>query len=201
MQYLDSQMRRWTRNLQNDLRISTVLSEKLASTIFEEISKLPEAQKKSLIESSVIAVKDRLDELQAFQLWMDFASQIQGNPGITRAQLITQNYSCFVYLNEAWFKELRKVAASGTVTKKCCQFLTDNPVRAFRNAISHSNWRYKSDLSGLEYWARKGEDINEPMTKFEVSQTELNFWQSLARCTAYTSYLSIVSSTNNITVN
>ncbi len=132
---------------------------------------------------------------------MDFASNVTSNPGVTRAQVITQNYVCFVYLSEAWFRELCKIAGSGTVTKKCCKFLTDNPIRAFRNAISHSNWCYKSDFSGIEYWARKGSDANEPMVKFEVSQSELNFWQTLARCTAYTSYLSIIDSAKDKAVN
>jgi hypothetical protein len=201
MNRLDNQMKHWSLKLQNDLKISSISSEKLASAISREVSELSEAQKKLLIESSVISVQNRLDELNAFQSWMDFASNAKNNPGLTRAQVITQNYICFVYLSEAWFRELRKTVASGTATKQCCKFLTDNPIRAFRNAISHSNWCYKSDFSGIEYWARKGDDSNEAMTKFEVSQSELNFWQSLARCTAYASYLSIVDSAKDRVAN
>jgi hypothetical protein len=67
----------------------------------------------------------------------------------------------------------------------------DNPIRAFRNAIAHGNWKYLSDFSGIEFWSQKGSDINEPYVKFEVLQEDLNFWQALARCTAYSSYLAL----------
>jgi hypothetical protein len=201
MNHLDNQMKHWSAKLQSDLKISATSSETLASTIYKEVSELSEAQKKLLAESSIIPIQDRLDELKAFQSWMDFASNIKGNPGITRAQVITQNYICFVYLSEGWFKQLYKATNSGTATKKSCKFLTNDRIRYFRNAISHSNWHYKSDFSGIEYWSRKGEDPNEPMTKFEVSQSECNFWQSLARCTAYASYLSISDSVRDAVVN
>jgi hypothetical protein len=193
MNHLDNQMRLWSKKLQDDLKISVTSSERLASTIFQEVSNLSKTQKESLINSSIIPIQNRLDELTAFQSWMDFASNTRNNPGVTRAQVITQNYICFVYLSEGWFRELRKAVASGSTTKQCCKSLTDNPIRAFRNAISHSNWCYKSDYSGIEYWARKGDSPDEPVTRFEVSQSELNFWQSLARCVAYASYLSVAS--------
>jgi hypothetical protein len=80
---------------------------------------------------------------------------------------------------------------SGSTAKKCCRFLTDNPVRAFRNAVAYANWRYLSDFSGLEYWARKGAEGTEPMVRFEVLQQDLSFWQALARCTAYASFLTL----------
>lgn len=69
--------------------------------------------------------------------------------------------------------------------------LTDNPVRALRNAIAHSNWRYLPDFSGLEFWAKKGAEVDEPPSRFQVTQHELGFWQTLARCVAYASYLSL----------
>jgi hypothetical protein len=61
-------------------------------------------------------------------------------------------------------------------TKKCCKYLTINPIRAFRNAIAHANWNYKIDYSGLEFWARKGSDPNEPLSHFDVFMDELDFW-------------------------
>jgi hypothetical protein len=122
---------------------------------------------------------------------MDFASTVRGQPAVTRAQVIVQNYICFVYLGEATFRALRKVAPTGSVLKRCCQFLTDNPVRAFRNALSHSNWTYRADFRGLVFWARKGSDPTEEMSRFEVDQQELNFWQSLSRAVAYAAYTSL----------
>ena len=112
---------------------------------------------------------------------------------MTRAQVITQNYVCFVYLGEACFKVLRKVSAPNSVTRRCCSFLTDNPVRAFRNAIAHSNWSYRSDFRGLVFWARRGSDANDCLSEFEVGQADLNFWQTLSRGVAYAAYTSLNS--------
>lgn len=195
MDYLDTQMQSWSSELQSKLKLPNSACQKLATTISDEVDQLSQNQKWHLAEHSVIPLRDRLDELQGFQMWMDYAHTVKNNPGVTRAQVITQNYMCFTYLSEAWFRELRKSVEAGTVTKKCCKFLTDNPVRAFRNAIAHSNWRYKSDFSGIEYWSRKGDNPDEVPTKFEVSQSELGFWQALARCTAYASFLAIESAT------
>ena len=122
---------------------------------------------------------------------MDLASTIPGKPAITRAQVIVQNYVCFVYLDEACFRALRKTSKPGSVTRRCCEYLTDNPIRAFRNAIAHSNWTYTPDFRGLVYWARKGSDPYEALFRFEVAQRELDFWQALSRGVAYAAYTSI----------
>src|ERR1039457_4021713 len=105
------------------------------------------------------------------------------------AQVITNLYISFVYLSEARFKVLLRELPTGSTSRKCCKFLTDNPVCALRNAIAHSNWHYLPDLSGIEFWAKKSGDRNEEPSRFEFSQREVSFWQSLALCTGYASYL------------
>jgi hypothetical protein len=132
-----------------------------------------------------------MDELKAFQGFMVFANNIKNNPFITRAQVITMNYICFVYLGNGLFKRLKSIFYSKSVTGKCCRYLLDNPIRAFRNTIAHGNWKYLPDFSGIEFWSQKGSDNNEPHVKFEVLQQDLSFWQALARCTAYSSYLAL----------
>lgn len=188
---LDNQMIQWGTKLRDDIGISLESSKNLATTVASEISALPSESKQRIIESSPIDIEKRLDELIAFQGWMDYAHSHPRNPYITRAQVITEIYVCFVYLGESWFRVIRQEMNSQSTTKKCCKFLTDNPIRAFRNAIAHANWQYNSDFSGLEFWARKGQDDSEPMSKFDVSQRDLAFWQSLARCVAYASFLSL----------
>lgn len=177
--------------MRDDLKISLEESTHLATSIAKEVRGLSDETKLKLRESSIIPIKDRIDEIVAFQSWMDLVRTLPHHPAIIRAQVITQNYICFVYLGESLFKSLKSAIIIGSTTKKCCKFMLDNPVRAFRNAIAHSNWRYKDDFSGIEFWARKGEDQNEPMTYFEVTQQELDFWQSLARCTAYAALSSL----------
>jgi hypothetical protein len=191
-EYLDKQMQQWSTRLRDDLKIEPPESNRLATAIASEVAALPDDAKLRVKEVSPIPLKNRIEELVAFQEWMDLVHATkQPHPSVVRAQVIYQNYICFVYLNEACFNVLRKELPSGSTGKKCCKFLTDNPVRAFRNAVAHANRRYSADFLGLEYWARKGTDSTEPMSQFEISQSDLSFWQALARCTAYTSYLSL----------
>jgi hypothetical protein len=190
--YLDEQMQQWSTRLRDDLSIGPPESNRLATTIAAEVAALADEVKTRVRESSPIPPDIRTEELVAFQAFMDIVRQGgQPHPSVIRAQVLHQNYICFVYLNEACFSILRKELPSGSSGRKCCKFLTDNPVRAFRNAMSHANWRYTPDFSGIEYWARKGADPTEAMVQFEVSQADLSFWQAIARCTAYAAYLSL----------
>jgi hypothetical protein len=134
--------------------------------------------------------------LRGFQMFMDIVNSVEPNPGVIRSQVITQNYICFVYLGDACFKALRKATPSGNVTRKCCQFLTDNPVRALRNSLAHANWTYREDYSGLVFWARKGSDPGESLARFEADQNDVNFWQALSRCVAYVAY-TLITETNS----
>ncbi len=184
---IDRQMAAYMPELQGELKLPAEVCRKLATTIAAEVRFLPVHAKTQIKLASPVSTNTRVEELQAFQGWMDFAKKANG-PYITRAQVITQNYICFVYLSEACFAVLRKMAPVGSASKLCATFLTDNPIRSFRNAIAHSNWQYNDDFSGLTYWSRKSGDKEEPLTKFEVDHQKLGFWQSLSRCVAYATY-------------
>ena len=188
-EHFDKQMIRWSSKLSKDVKISEGHTKKIASLIAEEIEKISIQSKRKIVDglSDPIFIQDRLDELIAFQGWMDIASNLR-DPYVVRAQVVVQNYVCFVYLGESCFKILKQYAAQGGVVKKCCNFLINNPVRAFRNAIAHSNWKYGNDFSSIIYYAKKGHLPSEPMTRWEVSQNDLAFWQALARCTAYVAF-------------
>jgi len=187
-QHLDTQMQSFSARLTSDVKLTSVMAAKLATTIAADVRFLSPEQKCEIKSTSPVPLSDRLSELQAFQGWMDHAHTKRKNPFITRAQVLSQNYVCFVYLPEACFRALSKVCPSGSATKKCAQFLCNNPVRAFRNAIAHANWTYRADFGGIVYWARKGSDQTEPLERFEVEQNDLAFWQALSRCVAYTAY-------------
>lgn len=181
-------MRAWSKRLIDELKIKEEESQKLATTIASEVRWLSTEAKSEINKASPVDIKHRYEELLAFQGFMDIVHKSEKHPSVVRAQVIVQNYICFVYLNENCFNVLRKHVANDTACKKCCNFLINNPVRAFRNAIAHSNWCYKSDYSGIRYWARKGSDPGEPLNEFEVNQDDLSFWQTVARCTAYAAY-------------
>lgn len=124
------------------------------------------------------------------------AHSISG-PAVNRAQVITQNYVCFVYLREAWFEELGRVMSVGTATACCCQFLLSDPLRRFRNGFAHGNWRYLPDFSGLEFWAR-AQGSGKTEVRSEVSHIDLSFWLTLSRCTAYASMLTLHEATQSL---
>ena len=147
--HIDQQMRSFAPYLRDQFRITPPQSNHLASAIAGEIRKLPREELSSIAEADPVGVNARLDELKGFQMFMDIVHAVEPHPALTRAQVVTQNYICFVYLGDACFKSLRKAAPTGTVTRKCCQFLIDNPVRAFRNALAHANWTYRDDYRGL----------------------------------------------------
>lgn len=188
---LDRQLKAFSDRLTKAVGLQEAEAVKVATLVAAEVRFLEPASRAQVRAASPVPLGDRLDELRAFQAWMDLASGIHGNAAVTRAQVIVQNYVCFVYLGEACFLALRKTSKPGSVTRRCCEYLTDNPLRAFRNAIAHSNWTYAPDFNGLVFWARKGSGPNEALSRFEVAQAELDFWQALSRGVAYAAYTTI----------
>lgn len=96
---LDRQMHPWRTRLRDDLRLSASQAESLASSISREVASLEIPSKDRLRLASPIPLSCRLDELIAFQAWMDMAHDAD-HPVINRAQVITQSYICFAYLKE-----------------------------------------------------------------------------------------------------
>ncbi len=148
---LDVQLGRYADQLRGEVKLALSEAGKVATLIAAEVRFLDAGAKTQIINASPVPLKDRLDELAAFQAWTDQALVAKSNPAIARAQVLNQNYVCFVYLPEACFNALRRTAKPGSVTRLCCKYLTDNPVRAFRNAIAHANWTYSPDFDSLVY--------------------------------------------------
>ena len=183
--HVDAQMFGLSDKLSSEVGLPIELHGKLATAIAAEVRFLRGDAKREILSASPVSVKARLTELSAFQGWMDHAGKTAASPFVVRAQVMTQNYVCFVYLPESCFRVLAKHMPAGSATKKCAQFLCNDRVRSFRNALAHANWTYRDDFQALIYWARKGSTNLEPLTKFEVDNRELNFWQALSRCVAY----------------
>ncbi|MCF3641759.1 hypothetical protein LXM94_17440 [Rhizobium sp. TRM95111] len=190
---VDSQMEFYRCQLLSRVKIQEEIVSRLATIISTEVKNLSTEHKKEIANATPVPIDDRLMELTAFQGWMEKAraAHLKESPYVTRAMVITQIYVCFVYLPEACFLTLRKNMPKDSATRKCAKYLTDNPVRSFRNAVAHSNWTYAADFKGLIYWARKGSDINEPIERFTVDAGELDFWQALCRCVAYAVFSSL----------
>jgi hypothetical protein len=183
---LDVRMREFSSRLRDDLRISPPESNNLATAIRREVQELGPENRPIPDSGSPLSLTDRIGLLNAFLVWWATESGRPGNVG----QIMALNYMCFVYLGESHFKKLRKWPP-GSLCRKCGTFLTDNPVRAFRNALAHGNWRGSFDNQGIDFWARKGEDSTEPLERFRVAVADLNFWHSLAITTAYASLIAL----------
>ena len=125
---LDDQMAKWQEKLVGEVKVSQDVVSKLATTVASEIRFLDAPAKQELTEASPVRLLARLEELQAFQGWMDLALKHPENPLVVRAQVICQNYVCFVYLPESCFRVLSKKSPAGSTTRKCARFSTDNPV-------------------------------------------------------------------------
>jgi hypothetical protein len=189
--HLDEQMRRYKNRLIAEVKLTPRIADTLATAIEQDVLLLSTQQKQQIRDASPIAPADRLAELQCFQSWLDIVHDIpMKDPVLTRAEIMAQNYMCFVYLPEACFSVLARVCASASATRKCSQFLTKNPVRAFRNSIAHANWTYRKDFKAIEYWSKRHHN-DELLERFEVEQKDLTFWQALSKCVAYVMYSSL----------
>jgi hypothetical protein len=187
-------MRQFSPRLRDDLGLTPPASNCLASTIASEVQALPRDVLRSIRDEDIIGLRRRIDELVAFEGFMTFASQVPtafGNVApLMRAQVTCQLYTVFVYLGDACFSRLRKSAVSGSVLKKCCKYLTDYPVRGLRNAVTHSSWRYADDFTGIVFHYFEDEQKTK-RTDYTVTQLELDFWDKLARVTAYAAFQTI----------
>ncbi|MBC8029977.1 MAG: hypothetical protein H7Z16_07685 [Pyrinomonadaceae bacterium] len=165
---------------------------KVATLVAADIRFLSSEAKAEIKAASPVSISARIDELLVFQAWMDLAHSLPKHPVIVRAQVVMQNYICFVYLKDACFEVISKQAAPKSVAARCANHLSRGPVRDFRNAFSHANWQYNSTYTGLECWVRQNaRNRSGSLKHFVVSQDDLTFWQTLSRAVAYATYLQL----------
>lgn len=197
MDNLNRQLFQFSDRLKEDVGVETKYLGSICTSIYNELRQLSIENLLEIEKASPVRLELRIEELTAFNMMMDRVKrQLSKYPEIVRSQVIVQNYVAFVYLKDNCFDVTKKVMPSGTLTRRICQFLLNNPVRAFRNAIAHGNWQYTNDFSGIKYYAYKGESkpnvAPQEMSEFSVGNSELGFWQALSRATAYTIYSYII---------
>jgi hypothetical protein len=168
MKHLDQQLHKFKSKLMTDLGLSEDETGRVCTTIASEVRLISETDIREVFQASGIPLMARYEELLAFQSWMSIASTLN-DPSIRRAQVITQNYICFVYLKDSCFEVLARIAPRNSVVSNCSNYLTSGSVRHFRNGFAHANWKYLADFSGLEAWARqKAFDPSSPLVKIEI---------------------------------
>lgn len=189
MLHLDRQLAKFRDRLCNEVGLTPTEAGKVATLVAAEIRFLPLDAKAEIRAASPVPISARFDELVSFQAWSDFATSVEGQPAITRASVVVQNYVCFVYLKDACFEIVAKRAAADSVAYRAATYLSRGAVRDFRNAFSHANWCYNTSYTGLECWVLEdARSRSGAMRHFEVSQADLDFWQALSRGVAYATY-------------
>jgi hypothetical protein len=90
-------MRQYSPRLRDDLGLTPPASNSLASTIASEVQALPREVLRGIRDEDVVGLQWRIDELVAFDGFMNFASQAQATSGsfapLTRAQVVCQLYT------------------------------------------------------------------------------------------------------------
>ena len=189
MLHLDQQIAKFQAALISDVGLTSDESTKVATYIATDIRFLPKEIKDSVSAASWVPLHLRLEALGSFQRWSDFAIAERGKPDIVRAAVVVQTYICFVYLKDACFEALGEQLPSTSVTSRCAVFLSRGKVRDFRNAFSHGNWCHRPNVPTLDCWvACDARNPNGVHRHFEVSNEELDFWQTLSRGVAYVTY-------------
>ena len=183
---LDRAMAPYAAELQAELGLASAQAARFATTLVRELQALPNHSRIPVAEqlNQPVPIRDRLLELSAFEQVMSNTPSISMIPALVRAQVITQNYICFVYLRDSLFLVLRPITPDGSTLSRAIDKLTCPRVCALRNAIAHGNWRYNTDHTAIEYWSetRFNSGI---FTQHSANQRSLGFWQALARCTAH----------------
>src|SRR6266508_5201694 len=157
MKNFDDQLHQHNERLVHDVGIDNQFLPSVCTTIWEELAQLTDEELLKIESASPVKLETRIEELSAFNMMMDKVnySELRKHPEIIRSQVIVQNYISFVYLKDNCFDVTKKIISTGTLTKRICKFLLNNPVRAFRNAIAHGNWQYTFNPSGIIYFAHK----------------------------------------------
>jgi hypothetical protein len=80
-------MQPWAPRLRDDVGVSTMASNRLASTLAEDVRALSSETRTALAESSPVGFEQRLEELRAFQGFMDSVGAARRHPGRSTATL------------------------------------------------------------------------------------------------------------------
>jgi hypothetical protein len=79
---LDDIMRQFSPRLREDLALTPPTSNCVASTITAEVKALPADVLRAIRDEDVVGLQRRMEELVAFERFMDFAHQEQATSGV-----------------------------------------------------------------------------------------------------------------------
>ena len=197
--HLDQIIGQFKDKLERDFPNHKKYINEISTKIKKDLSYLGKEDILKIQNHSPVNLSDRIQELGRFDKLMHTVNKHSKNiTGNQMACIITyRNYMMFVYLKDNCFEITKSLVKDGSLTKKICKKLTSEKIRSFRNAIAHGNFRL-ADRETIEFHASKSSKIANTMTKFIVTNDELQYWQELARITAYTIYGYILKKNKNL---
>jgi hypothetical protein len=181
----------WNKELTNDIKLSTSQAEVLCSEMYKEIRGLDAKTLKAITDSfaplSIDSIYEEYLVFEGTRMLSGALEQMTEYIGelpsvfLTRAQVVFENYFCFVYLRESLFVALRdnlKKSHNSFASFRCAQYLMKDDIREFRNAIAHATWDYQDSTKkkAIIYWVNG--------TKHKMSEERWHFLQMLSCATA-----------------
>lgn len=163
--------------------------ERLATAVYREVVNLGDEATNQLRIAMFIPPERYVEELLAFQTWMDIARANAADPAIVRAQVMTELYVAFVWLRDSLMNPIAERLGDDTTFGVLSRFLNGGRRRLLRNAVAHGRWCYLPDFSGLECWAEPSR--GQKHERFEIHQVDIDAWQLLSRGTAIAALLAL----------
>ncbi|MBU0600253.1 hypothetical protein KJ997_05735, partial [bacterium] len=188
----------WSDRLIGDVHIPQQSTTQVATTISNEIIQSDTSLHNALAKSSPLDLKKRLSFFDNFQIWEHVIIPKLVCPDdneIPKKYLsdaffemknVVNVYMSFVFAGDGLFELLVKEAAKNTILRISAKFIRNNPLRAIRNAVAHGNYHIAADGS-LSCWAKKGDQKDEPLVKFEASDIDMAFYAAFTRTVAWAS--------------
>ncbi|MGH8739217.1 MAG: hypothetical protein ACREVC_17825, partial [Burkholderiales bacterium] len=98
MRNLDAQLKLFKDELVEFVGLTSDEATKVATLCAADVRFLTPEVKEEIRSASLVPIQARFDELTAFQAWSEIAGGSSPHPAVVRAQVVVQNYMCFVYL-------------------------------------------------------------------------------------------------------
>lgn len=163
----------------------------VASVVHQEVQSLrtsPEA--KGVFGAIPIPIHDYVEEMAAYQEWLDRHRDADRDPVQVRVQVMTELYVGFVWLRDAIVEPLVAALPSGSTLTKVHSFFGSGDRRRFRNAIAHGRWHYLPDFSGIRCWdGPRGRRLSSHI----ISQDQYDGWLVLSRGTSIAAMLALTA--------
>lgn len=140
---LDKLLIPYKAELKKHIGVEEKFLSRISSTIYTELANLKIDEIEKIKHSSPIEFEQHFNMLVSFDEIYKIATASDNSldPTVQRNIVQYSFYMLFVFLKDNCFEVTKRAFSNtNTITKKLCNFLLSNDIRAFRNALAHGNW-------------------------------------------------------------